>query len=300
MDRIQTLEIFIAVAETQSFSRGARTLGMSAPSATRGINALESRLGARLFTRTTRRVRLTEIGSAYLEDARQIVAQLRAADDAAAGAAVTPVGKLRITCPTEFGRLYVVPVLVDFLDANPKVTAEVTMVDRVVNIVEEGFDVAVRIGHLASSELSAVRVGQVRRMVCGSPYYLATRGAPTSPAELAAHELVSTSPEGSRLDWSFGGESQQQLRIQPRLAVSSIAAGISVAVSDWGLCRVMSYQVADQLARGELDVVLEAYEPDPLPIHLVHVEGRRAAAKVRSFIDFARDRLRGNPGLGWQ
>lgn len=148
MDRLQSLEVFIAVAEAESFAEGARRMGLSAPSATRGVNALEGRLGVRLFTRTTRRVRLTEVGQSYLEDARHIVAQMQAADDDASGSAANPVGTLRLTCSNEFGRIYVTPILTDFLDTYPDVTADVVMVDRVVNMVEEGFDVAVRIGAL--------------------------------------------------------------------------------------------------------------------------------------------------------
>lgn len=194
MDRLQSLEVFITVAEAESFAEGARRMGLSAPSATRGVNALEDRLGARLFTRTTRRVRLTDVGKAYLEDARHILAQLQAADDAAVGAALNPTGELRLTCPNEFGRIYVTPILTEFLDRFPDVSADVVMVDRVVNMVEEGVDVAVRIGPLPSSELVAVRVGYVRRVICGSPGYFARFGRPHSPADLNDHRIVAAAP----------------------------------------------------------------------------------------------------------
>ncbi len=297
MDRIRTLEVFVAVAEAESFAAGARALGLSAPSATRGINALEERLGARLFTRTTRRVRLTDVGAAYLEDARDILAQLVSADDAARGAASNPVGKLRITCSNEFGRIYVAPILIDYLDAYPDVTADVLMVDRIVNMVEEGFDVAVRIGSLPSSGLSAVKVGQVRRVVCGSPSYFEQHGVPKSPMDLGEHRIVSASPVSPVSEWRFGGGLDQVARINPRLVVSSIASGIDVARRGWGLCRVLSYQIGPDLEAGTLKAVLEEFEPDPLPIHLVHVEGRRAAAKVRTFLDFAKQRLKVIPVL---
>jgi len=292
MDRIQALEVFIAVAEAESFAGGARLVGLSAPSATRGVNALEDRLGARLFTRTTRRVRLTDVGQAYLEDARHILAQLQAADAAAAGAATNPVGKLRISCSNEFGRIYVAPILTDFLDAYKDVTADVLMVDRIVNMVEEGFDIAIRIGPLPSSGLSAVRVGQVRRVICGAPAYFAEHGIPQTPAELLSHEIVSASPVSATSDWRFGGDMQESIRISPRLAVSSVASAIEIARRGWGLTRVLSYQIGPDLEAGSLKIVLEDYEPEPLPIHIVHVEGRRAAAKVRAFIDFAKPRLR--------
>lgn len=292
MDRIQTLEVFVAVAEAESFAGGARVVGLSAPSATRGVNALEERLGARLFTRTTRRVRLTDVGEAYLEDARHILAQLQAADDAAAGAATNPVGQLRITCSNEFGRIYVMPILTDFLDTYPDVSADVLMVDRVVNMVEEGFDVAVRIGPLPSSGLSAVRVGRVRRVVCGAPEYFQHHGAPQALEQLREHQIVAASPVSPASDWRFGRDMQDVLRVKPRLVVSSVAAGIAVARRGWGLTRVLSYQIGPDLQAGKLQTILEDHEPEPLPIHLVHIEGRRAAAKVRAFIDFAKDRLR--------
>ncbi|MEP1933699.1 MAG: LysR family transcriptional regulator [Roseibium sp.] len=292
MDRLKSLEVFMAVAETESFSGGARKCGLSAPSATRGVNALEARLGARLFTRTTRRVRLTEVGQAYLEDARHILGQMQAADDAAKGAATNPVGQLRITCSNEFGRIYVTPILTEFLDTHLTVSADVLMVDRIVNMVEEGFDLAVRIGELPSSGLAAVRVGQVRRIVCGSAEYFAVNGIPKTPADLQKHQIVSASPVSPTTEWRFGHEMQETVRIKPRLTVSSVATAISVAKRNWGICRALSYQVGPDLETGVLQTVLEDFEPAPLPIHLVHVEGRRAPAKIRAFIDLAKDRLK--------
>lgn len=297
MDRIQTLKVLIAVAKAESSAGGARAIGLSAPSATRGINALETRLGARLFTRTTRRVQLTEVGEAYLESARQVVAQLQEADDTASGAATNPVGQLRITCSTEFGRIYVTPILMDYLETYPDVTADVLMVDRIVNMVQEGFDIAVRIGPLPSSDLSAARVGSVRRVVCGAPSYFAEYGVPRAPDDLQEHRIVSASSVSPTPEWRFGRDLQKVVRVDPRLTVSSVASGIAAAQRAWGLCRVLSYQIGPELEAGTLQLVLEEFEPEPLPIHLVHVEGRRAAAKVRSFIEIAKDRLRSIPAL---
>ncbi|MEX6507224.1 LysR family transcriptional regulator [Jiella sp. M17.18] len=297
MDRLQSLRVFVAVAEAESFAAGARALGLSAPSATRGVSALEAALGARLFTRTTRQVRLTDAGRAYLQDVREILASLQAADEAASGAARTPVGQLRITCPQEFGRIHISPVLTEFLDRHPGVNADVLMVDRVVNLVEEGFDVALRIGPLPSSGLVAVRVGQVRRVVCGAPGYFAERGCPQDPAELASHRVVAVAPLNAGRPWRFGPDGQQTVRLDPRLSVSSVAAAIEIARRGWGICQALSYQVSADLEAGRLKVVLEDWEPDPLPIHLVHIEGRRAASKVRAFIDFAAERLRHTAGL---
>ena len=292
MDRLQTLEIFVAVAEAESFSGGARTVGISAPSATRGINALEARLGTRLFTRTTRRVRLTDVGAAYLDDTKRILADLQVAEDAATGTATNPVGQLRITCSNEFGRLYVMPILMEYLDHHADMTAEIVMLDRVANMVEEGFDIAVRIGELPSSGLSAVKVGSVRRVVCGSPEYFDRHGKPQSIEDLKAHQIILISPTSPTNEWRFGRNLEDLVKIQPRVVVSSVPAGITAARQGWGITRVLSYQIGTDLAAGSLQTILTDYEPEPWPVHLVHTEGRRAVAKVRTFIDFASDRLR--------
>lgn len=296
MDRLRALKVFVAVADAQSFSAGAKALGLSSPSATRAVNELEDRLGARLFTRSTRRVRLTDIGHAYVEEVRDILAQLQSAEDAVSGAQRTPAGQLRITCPQEFGRLHMAPLIAEFLDAYPEVTAEMLLVDRTVSLVEEGYDVALRIGELPSSGLSAIRVGAVRRVVCGAPDYLARFGRPTAPADLAqTHRIIAT---GSALrEWRFGRDRQTVIRFQPRLTVNSVAASIEIARRGWGLCRVLSYQVAEDLRMGTLEAVLEEDEPEPWPVHLIHPQGRTAPAKLRAFMDFTAERLRQLPAL---
>ncbi|WP_312869861.1 LysR substrate-binding domain-containing protein [Jiella pacifica] len=223
---------------------------------------------------------------------REILAQLQAADDLVAGAARTPVGRLRLTCPQEFGRIHIAPILTEFLDRFPGVKAEVLMVDRIVNLVEEGYDIAVRIGHLPPSNLTALKVGEVRRVVCGAPDYLKARGRPDVPTDLASHRLIAISGAGPALAWRFGRDSMTTVAIDPQLTMTSVAASIEVARQGWGLCRALSYQVAEDLDTGRLEIVLEDHEPAPLPIHLVHHEGRRAAAKIRSFIDFASEKLR--------
>ncbi|WP_158774074.1 LysR family transcriptional regulator [Cobetia sp. L2A1] len=292
MDRLQTLEVFVAVADAGNFAAGGRAMGISAPSVTRAINALEARLGVRVFTRTTRRVKLTETGVRYLDDARRILAELQAADDGASGAAAQPTGRLRITCPTEFGRLFVMPLLMEYLDSYPDMHAEVVMVDRVVNMIEEGFDIAVRIGSLPSSGLSAIKVGSVRRVLCAAPEYLFQHGRPETLEVLATHRLITTTTLNNSKEWRFGSGLDQVVRVSPRLSVSSIAAGIEAARSGWGMTRVLSYQIGPDLEAGRLETVLETLEPPPLPIHLLHSEGRGAVAKVRTFLDFAAKRLR--------
>lgn len=297
MDRIQMLTLFVAVAETGSFAGAARATGLSPPSVTRGVTALEDHLGARLLIRTTRVVRLTDVGRDYLEEVRGILADLQAADDLASGMAVRPVGHLRITAPVEFGRSFVAPILADFLDSYPDVTAELLTVDRIVNLAEEGIDVALRIDDLPSSGLIALRVGEVRRVVCASPNYLAARGVPQTPADLVNHKVIAIGGTSHGIDWRFGRDQPERVRLKPRLFVSSVGAALELARSDWGLARALSYQIDPDLRLGTLQTVLDAHEPDRMPVHLVHQEGRRVSAKLRRFVDFARDRLRALPVL---
>lgn len=297
MDRIQMLTLFVAVAETGSFAGAARATGLSPPTVTRGVTALEDHLGARLLIRTTRVVRLTDVGRDYLEEVRGILADLQAADDLASGMAVRPAGHLRVTAPVEFGRSFVAPILADFLDSYPDVTAELLTVDRIVNLAEEGIDVALRIDDLPSSGLIALRVGEVRRVVCGSPNYLAARGVPQTPADLVNHKIIAISGTSHGIDWRFGRDQPERVRLKPRLFVSSVGAALELARSDWGLTRALSYQIDPDLRRGTLQTVLDTHEPDRMPVHLVHQEGRRVSAKLRRFVDFARDRLRALPVL---
>ena len=296
MDRLQALRIFVAVAEAESFVGGARSLGLSGPTATRAVGALEDALGARLLVRTTRRVRLTDVGRDFVEDVREILAQLRLAENAVTGAVQTPTGLLRITAPQEFGRLYIAPLVADFLDVWPDVRIELLLVDRTVNLVEEGHDVALRIGELPSSGLLALRVGSVRRVLCGAPSYFERFGQPTAPADLAErHRTIATG--NTQRDWRFGSDPQTVVRLDPQLTVNSVAASIEIARQGWGLCRALSYQVAEDLKCGRLVPALEAYEPAPLPIHIVHPAGRKTPAKLRAFVDFASAHLRQVPAL---
>jgi DNA-binding transcriptional LysR family regulator len=297
MDRIQMLEVFVAVAEAGSFAGGARATGLSPPSVTRGVTELEERLGARLFLRTTRVVRLTEVGRDYLEEVRGILTDLRAADDLASGTAARPTGHLRITAPVEFGHIHVAPILADYLDAHPDVSADLLTVDRIVNLVEEGIDVALRIGDLPPSGLTAVRVGHVRRVVCGTPDYFGRHGVPQTPADLAQHKIISIGGVTSTTEWRFGKGPGEIVRLKPRLFVSNVGAALELARRGWGVTRALSYQVDPELRGGTIRTVLDPFEPERLPVHLVHQEGRRVTAKLRSFLDFARDRLRALPVL---
>jgi DNA-binding transcriptional LysR family regulator len=298
MDRFQEMQVFAVVAQEQSFSAAARRLGMSAASVTRAVAALEKRIGTLLLTRTTRSVYLSEAGQRYLEDCRRILAEVQEAEDSAAGSHAQPRGQLTITAPVLFGELFVTPVMVDYLNQFPQVTINGVLVDRVVSMVEEGIDVAVRIGELPDSNQHAIRVGEVRRVICASPGYLQAHGRPRHPEELSDAPIVATSSIGQLRNWPFLEKGQPlSVRPEPRLVVTANQAAITAACLGLGLTRVLSYQVASKVAAGELEIVLADFELPPLPIHVVYQGGRKAPARVRSFVDFAVKALREHPAL---
>jgi DNA-binding transcriptional LysR family regulator len=257
------------------------------------VAALEARLGTRLFHRTTRRVRLTDAGERYLADARRILGEVEEAETAAAGAQAEPRGPLTVTASVMFGRRYVAPILLAFLDRYPRVEGRLVLLDRVTDLIEEGLDVAVRIAALPDSSLSAARVGEVRRVVCASPAYLKARGTPRRPQDLSGHDGIAFAPVSVGDPWGFkvGG---RRIAAAPRtrLVVNDTEVAIAGALAGRGLTRVLSYQVAREIKSGRLKIVMEGYEPPPIPINLVHLEGRQANARVRAFVDFAAPRLR--------
>ena len=298
MDRFQEMQVFAAVAQEQGFSAAARRLGMSAASVTRAVAALEQRIGTQLLTRTTRSVHLSEAGQRYLEDCRRILAEVQEAEDSAAGSHAQPRGQLTITAPVLFGDLFVTPLMVGYLNQFPEVSINAVLVDRVVSMVEEGIDVAVRIGELPDSNQHAIRVGEVRRVICASPGFLTDHGRPRHPADLSRAPIIATSSIGQPRSWPFleAGE-PISVRPEPRLVVSANQAAITAAAMGLGLTRILSYQVASKVAAGELEIVLADFELPPLPIHVVYQGGRKAATRVRSFVDFAVKVLREHPAL---
>ena len=298
MDRLHLMSVFVAVAEAGGFAAGARRLGLSAPAVTRAVASLEEHLGVRLLSRTTRVVRVTDAGALYLDDCRRILADVAEAEASAGGATVTPRGHLAITAPALFGRLYVMPVVAEYLACHEEVSVSALLVDRVVGLVEEGLDAGLRIGELPSSSLRALRVGEVRRVLCASPAYLRRAGAPRHPRELPAHPLIAATGSGSAGEWRFREDGAPlPVRVAPRLQVTTNDAAVEAAVAGVGIARLLSYQVAAQLAEGSLLPLLVDFEPAPMPVHVVHREGRHAAAKVRAFVDLLVERLRAHPGL---
>lgn len=292
MDRWQAMRIFVKVAETESFADTARQMHMSAPAVTRSVAALEAIVGARLFVRTTRSVKLTEAGARFVEDCRRILSDIAEAEAAAGGSYATPTGTLSITAATMFGQMYVLPIVTEFLDAFPGMKARTLFIDRPVNIVDEGIDVAVRIGHLPDSGLSAVKVGSVRRVVCGSPGYFEKHGIPATPADLKNHRIAVSTSAWASPEWRFAND--LRVTVEAALQCNTNEAAITSARNGWGLTRVLMYQVGPQLMAGDLQIVLSDYEEPALPIHVMHPEGRNAPAKVRAFVDMAAARLREN------
>lgn len=287
------MQIFVAVAETGGFARAARQLRLSPPAVTRAVAALESRIGARLFTRTTRVVRVTEAGARFLEDCRRILLELAEAEEAAAGSHGAPRGEVALTAPVLFGGMFVTPALVEFLQRYPEVTVRAVFLDRVVNLLEEGLDLAVRIGDLPDSSLTALRVGTVSQVVCASPDYLRHHGRPLRPRDLAGHRLVAATGISPRQEWSFHSpRGPLRVRISAQLTVNTNDAAITAALAGFGLTRVLSYQVADHLAAGRLEAVLARYQPAPMPVHLVHQQGRRVSARLRALLAHLADSLR--------
>ena len=295
MNRLHLMAVFVAVAEEQSFAGGARRLGMSPPAVTRAIAALEDRLGVKLFTRTTRYVRVTDAGQRYLEDARRIINEVDEADEAVVGINAEPRGHLAVTAPILFGRMFVIPGIVDYLQRYPDMEVSAVFLDRIVNLLEEGLDVGIRIGELPDSSMKAIRVGTIRRVVCASPVYLAKNGTPDKPSDLANHLVVAASAVSPVMEWKFA--QGIVARVKPRLTVTSNDSAIETVLQGMGVTRLLSYQIAPYLASGQLQTILSEFEPERLPIHVMHREGRYASAKIRTFVDLMVAKLRSEQGL---
>jgi DNA-binding transcriptional LysR family regulator len=298
MDRFHQLQVYVAVAEEEGFAAAARRLQLSPPAVTRAIAALEEVLGVKLLDRTTRHVRVTEAGLRYLEDARQILAVLETADETAAGINAEPRGHLTVTAPVMFGRLFVLPGIVDYLERYPTTEVEALFLDRPVNLLEEGMDVGVRIGELPDSSIRALRVGSVRHVLVAAPQYLKRHKAPKVPTELSKHTLIGSTAGGFNNSWRFSDtRGKQPLKVSPRFTVTSNDAVVSAAVAGFGIARLLSYQVAAEVEAGNLQLLMSQYEPPQHPVHILHREGRHASARVRTFIDLLAERLRGNRAL---
>lgn len=298
MDRVQTMSIFVAVAEEAGFASAARRLALSPPSITRAVSELEARLGARLLHRTTRSVRLTETGERYLADCRRILTEIEEADRHAAGIHAAPQGMVTVSASALFGRMHVTPVLLGLLDQHPGISVTTLFVDRIVHLMDEGVDVAVRIAELPDSSFSAVRVGAMRRVVCASPEYLAQHGHPKRPRDLNDHQTINSSHMAFGGEWIFqSGSKKLGVKLNSRLTVNNADTAIAAAVEGRGIARVLSYMIAPQLRSGALQIMLEDYELPAAPVHVLHKEAGQTSARVRAVVDYLVERLRKEPVL---
>ncbi|MBB5202867.1 DNA-binding transcriptional LysR family regulator [Inhella inkyongensis] len=297
MDKIQLIQTFLAVVQEGGFAGAARSLSVSPPVVTRAINELEERLGVRLLTRTTRIVKVTPAGSQYAADCQRILEDLRVAEELACGLHGQAKGELKLTAPGWFGAKFLAPLVAEFLLAHPQVSAQCLFMDRVVNLLEEGVDVALRFAALPDSTMQAIPVGRMRVVTVAAPAYLARRGRPRRPDDLQVHETVASSvAPGMELRFRVDGQ-PHVVRVNPRLLCTTNEAVVAAAVAGFGVAQQMLYKVADPLAAGQLVPVLEDFEPPPLPVNLLHREGRFGSLKVRSFLDFAAAGLRQLPVL---
>lgn len=293
MGRLHLMSVYVAVVEAEGFAAGARKLHMSPPAVTRAVAALEERLGVKLLNRTTRYVRMTEAGQKYYEDAKRVIALADEADDAALGINAEPRGQLTVTASVLFGRLHVMPGIIEYLRRYPAVEVNALFVDRVVNMLEEGVDVAIRIAELPDSSYRALRVGSVRQVLYASPDYLDTHSIPQTPDDLLKHQIILARGLNPDNEMRFLRDGLPQIiKLQPILSVSDNDSAASAAMAGLGITRLLSYQIAEPLQTGRLKIVLSEFESPPVPIHIVHREGRLSSAKVRSFVDLVAERLR--------
>lgn len=290
MDRLRTLELFVAVADRGSFTAAAKAARASPPVVTRAVAELEARLGVLLFHRSTRAVALTAEGAGFVEEARRILSDLGDAERRLAGSRLEPSGELHVTAPVMFGQLHVAPVVAELMDRHPALDVRLLLFDRNVRLVEEGIDVAVRIGMLADSALLAVRIGAVRQAIVASPAYLARFGVPGAAGDLAAHRLIRSSGPRAANEWRFDG----RLAPEPKqsLTVNTVTAALVAAEAGLGLANFLNYQVADALAAGRLLEVLKPEAPQELPISLLFGSSRANAPATRAFIEAMRERAR--------
>jgi DNA-binding transcriptional LysR family regulator len=286
MDRIDAMQAFVTVAELRGFAPAARKLKLSPSGVTRLIAALEDRLGARLLQRTTRSVALTDAGARYLERAKRILADIEEAEHAAESERTRPSGRLVVSAPVGFGRLHVSPLMSAYLKRYGEVSGELRLEDRNVNLVDDGVDLAVRIGELADSSLVARQVGTMRRVVVASPAYLKARGEPKRPEAIASHQTIQFGATAGLADWRFLDNGHEiRVTIAPKLLTNSADAAIQYASAGGGLTRVLAYQARESVRRGGLKIVLQKFEMPAMPIHVVYPTSRLLSAKVRSFID---------------
>jgi DNA-binding transcriptional LysR family regulator len=292
MDKLDSIRVFVSVARAGGFSAASRLLGLPVATVSRKVAELEASLGVRLLERSTRQVVLTETGRDYCDACQRLIDDLRDADDTAAGEYRRPKGELTVTAPTGFGRQHLQPVLIDFMREFPEITMRVLLVDRLVNLLDEHIDVAVRINNLPDSSLVARRVGEIKMVVCGGPGYLERRGTPQHPSELVEHACIAWASLGPQKAWLFSDDGLETMfPVSVRMTATLPDMVLAAAAADLGLAQVTSYQAEAEVRSGQLAPVLRDFEAAPTAVNLVHPSNRRVPLKLRAFMDFAAPRL---------
>jgi DNA-binding transcriptional LysR family regulator len=283
----------LAVVETGSLSAASRRLGTPLATVSRRLSELEQHLQTRLLHRSSRRVTLTDAGGAYIQACRRILDQIDEAEHAAAGEYRSPKGELTVTAPMFLGRRHAVPVAAAFLEAHPEVSLRLRLTDRLIDLQEDHIDVAIRIGALPDSSLIARQIGTVRRIVCASPSYVGCRGRPETPEDLAAHDCVFVAGITNAGTWEFPIRAAVvAIAVRSRLIVDTAEAVLEAGLAGAGIIRLFSYHVADAVREGRLTILLEAFEPPPLPVNIAYLGGTLRPLKIRAFVDFAAPQLK--------
>jgi len=285
MDKLRAMQVFVQIVEAGSLTGAAAVLGMSGPAVVRSLAALERAIGVRLLQRTTRRSSLSDEGREYYERCKRVLAAVDEADTSMSARRSEPHGRLRITAPATYGRMHVAPIVNAFIAKYPAVEVDLLLLDRVVDLIEEGLDAAVRIGELPDSTLVARALGETRRVVCAAPAYLRRAGIPKTPAELQAHRCIVFSGLAAANEWAFGAK-RQRVAVRPVLRTNQVDAALDACIRGLGCGQFLSYQVEAALREGKLKRLLKEYEPPPLPIHIVYPHAR-PSSNVRAFIDLA-------------
>ena len=293
MDKLREMEVFVAIIDRGTFTGASEKLGMSTPAVSRALNSLEARLGTQLLARTTRTVRPTDAGMAYIDACRTVLDTIADAEANIAADHDNPVGTLTISAPVLFGQRFIAPLVNAYVRRYPDVNVNAVYVDRTTRLLEEGVDVAIRIGHLGDSSTFAVPLGVVRRGTYAAPGYLSAHGEPLHPRDLLGHHCVSFTGVTQPLEWVFyENGARLPVRLQPRMVVDLAPAAVMAAVDCVGITQLLSYQAVPEVLDGSIQPILTAYEPEPMPVSLLHVERRGASGKIRAFVDFVTDTLR--------
>lgn len=293
MDRFEAMSIIVAVSETGSFSAASRALKTPLATISRRVSELETHLKAELFQRSSRQMTLTDAGRSYIESCKRIIEQVDEAEREVSGEYRTPKGDLAVTAPWGLGHMHLLPIAVEFLNAYPEIALRMMLTDRIVNTVEENIDVAVRIGKLPDSSMIAARIASIRVVVCASPDYLSARGTPNALSDLRSHDCITVDNNAIPPSWRFVQNKRVvDAPIKSHLCVNTSEAAILAAAAGAGLARVMSYKMEAARQAGTLVVVLDTFEEEPLPVHIVYARRKQMPLKLRTFLNWVTPRLK--------